>query len=310
MEEGVRGKKKKNFFFLEPKTIIQNITYKSVASIPMASGFKYINKLQNHHVLILGGSTGVGFCVAEAALEYGASVVVSSSNKKKLDVAIRRLQGHIRATGLPPERLSAWTCDLSNPDTIEDDIIQLLEFATKDGKLDHVVLTAGDLVYPKNWRDMSVVEIHAMFMVRQVGSIMLAKHLPNYVNAGITSSFTLTGGTRTWRPTPNSAVIAGCGGSIEALTRGFAIDLRPIRVNCVRLGSVLTESWNLIIPGDKLPDMVELYAKEGITGVIGKPEEVAEAYIYLMKDTFATGSVVDSNGGRLVGDSRDRMEFH
>ena len=34
-----------------------------------------------------------------------------------------------------------------------------------------------------------------------------------------------------------------------------------------------------------------------LLGKVGTPEEVAEAYVYLMRDSNATGSVVSSNGG-------------
>jgi len=40
---------------------------------------KYISKLQRKRVLVVGGTAGIGFCMAEASVEYGAIVVVASS---------------------------------------------------------------------------------------------------------------------------------------------------------------------------------------------------------------------------------------
>jgi NAD(P)-dependent dehydrogenase (short-subunit alcohol dehydrogenase family) len=37
-----------------------------------------------------------------------------------------------------------------------------------------------------------------------------------------------------------------------------------------------------------------------LMGTVGKPEDIAEAYGYLMKDRFASGSFVTSDGGRLL----------
>lgn len=40
--------------------------------------------------------------------------------------------------------------------------------------------------------------------------------------------------------------------------------------------------------------------EETTTGEVGRPEWVAEACAYAMKDRFVTGSVLDTNGGRLL----------
>ena len=269
---------------------------------------KYINKLRGHRILVLGGSTGVGFCVAEAALEHGAHVFVSSSNQTKLDKAVARLQAHAQAIGASSGSVSGKTCDLSQPDTVEENIVKLLEFATEGGKLDHVVFTAGDAINITPLKDATVEGIHKTGMVRHVGAIMVAKQLPKFINISVRSSFTITGGTNTWRPGPDWAIIAGSGGAVEGLSRGFAISLAPVRVNCVQLGAVHTELFDGI-PQERLPAVLESLRREGITGTVGRPDEVAEAYIYCMKDTFATGGVVETNGGRLVGDGKDNLLF-
>jgi hypothetical protein len=33
---------------------------------------------------------------------------------------------------------------------------------------------------------------------------------------------------------------------------------------------------------------------------VGRPEDLAESYLYLMKDQFVSGSIVESNGGALL----------
>ncbi|KAF3066689.1 putative oxidoreductase YkvO [Trichoderma lentiforme] len=264
---------------------------------------KYVNKLQGHRVLVLGGSSGVGFCVAEAALEHGAQVVISSSNQSKLDNAVSRLKEHIKAANLgdADKLLSAKTCDLGNPATIEENVVQLLEFATKDGKLDHVVHTAGDALNTGGLSDVTVEKIHATSQVRNTGAIIIAKYLNKYINQGVKSSFTLTGGTNTWRPLPNWSIIAASGGATEGLSRGLAVDLRPVRCNCVMLGGVETELLDFIPNREAV---LESFRKETITGTVASPSEVAEAYVYLMKDSYATGAIVETTGGRLVGDTK------
>ncbi|KAK4082298.1 uncharacterized protein Triagg1_2110 [Trichoderma aggressivum f. europaeum] len=266
---------------------------------------KYVNKLQGHRVLLLGGSSGVGFCVAEAALEHGAQVVISSSNQSRLDKAVSRLKEHIKAANLgdADKLVSAKTCDLGNPATIEENVVQLLEFATKDGKLDHVVHTAGDALNVGGLADITIEKINAIFQVRNNAAIILAKYLSKYVNQGVKSSYILTGGTITWRPLPNWSVVAAVGGATEALSRGLAVDLRPVRCNCVVLGAVETELLDSV-PADQRKALLDSFRKDSITGTVASPQEVAEAYVYLMKDSYATGAVVETTGGRLVGDSK------
>ena len=81
--------------------------------------------------------------------------------------------------------------------------------------------------------------------------------------------------------------------------RGLAVDMAPIRVNCVSPGAVHTELFN-DIPEDRLQSVLEGMAGGTLVGRVGKPEDVAEAYIYAMKDGFCTGTIIESHGGRLL----------
>lgn len=268
----------------------------------MSSALKYLNKLQNQRVLVVGGSTGMGYAAAEAALEYGANVIVSSSNQGKVDKAVGRLQQHLEDAQLPSRQILGKTCDLADPAGIEENIKALLEFATQDGKLDHVVYTAGDALRIQGL-GVSVEDIHQTSMVRFTAAIILAKHLPKYVTPSLNSSYTLTGGTSTWRPNPGWSVVAGLGGAVGGLARGLAIDLKPIRANCVEPGAVHTELFDMF-PADQLEAILEDMGKGNVVGTVGTPEQVAEAYLYFMKNTFVTGATVVVDGGRLVGDSK------
>lgn len=266
------------------------------------SSLKYTNKLENQRILVLGGTSGIGFGVAEAALEYGANVIISSSNQTKIDKAIARLTQHVQATGLPQRQLIGTTCDLANGTKLEDNIKSLLEFATQDGKLDHVVFTAGDMLR-LNGLDVTVEQISEIAMVRSTAAIILAKHLSKYMKASVNSSFTVTGGTNGWRPGKGWSVVAGVCGGVEALARGLAVDLKPIRVNCANLGAIRTELFDSVF-GDRVEELVKGMKSDTLTNTVGTPEEAAEIYLFFMKNTFVTGTVVAADGGRLVGDSR------
>lgn len=53
---------------------------------------KYTNRLQGKRVIVLGGSSGIGFCAAEASLEFGAHVIIASSSQDIVDNAVEHLK--------------------------------------------------------------------------------------------------------------------------------------------------------------------------------------------------------------------------
>lgn len=69
---------------------------------------------------------------------------------------------------------------------------------------------------------------------------------------------------------------------IQGLARSLAIDLAPVRVNVVYPGAVETPLWDGV-PEEQRQGMFREFEKKILTGSIGKPEEVAEAYLYTMR---------------------------
>ncbi|VUC29750.1 unnamed protein product [Clonostachys rosea] len=266
------------------------------------AGFKYLNKLQGKRILVLGGSSGIGFAVAQAAVEHGAVVYISSSKQARVDNAVTRLQTFAKEVGLPSDKIFSKTCDLSNVDTLESNITELLDFATADGKLNHVVLTAGDALNPPPLKDITLNQLHKSSTVRFYSAIFLAKLLPKYVVSDSSSSLTLSSGSKTKRPDPNWSIITAQGGALEGAVRGFAMDLRPIRVNLIELGIVETEFLEHI-PEQVRGQLLATHAKANLLGKVGTPEDVAEAYLYCLKDSFVTGTTIVTDGGMLVGGS-------
>ncbi|KAL9003612.1 MAG: hypothetical protein Q9188_003533 [Gyalolechia gomerana] len=157
-----------------------------------SSTLKYISILHEKRVLIIGGTSGIGYCVAEAALEYGAHVCIASSQQSKLDKKIAQLQSTYPDKDT---KISGYTCDLSQPQQLESNIESLLKAAAGTFKLDHVVFTAGDAIKVGPISETSVDAIQACGNIRFFGPLVLAKFAPRYLNPGPQSSITFTGGT-------------------------------------------------------------------------------------------------------------------
>ncbi|CAP67688.1 uncharacterized protein PODANS_1_15785 [Podospora anserina S mat+] len=84
------------------------------------------NKLQNKHVLILGGSSGIGYAVADGSLASGAKVTISSSSQTKVDAAVSRLKSDYPSQ---TDTIVGFPADLSNPTKVEDDLDVLFKKA-------------------------------------------------------------------------------------------------------------------------------------------------------------------------------------
>lgn len=300
-----------------------------MAASSTSSGFKYASKLSNQRVLILGGTSGIGFAVAEASLEAGLLVTISSSSSSKLSAALDRLrsspayvpsnlfaapattssssssQPSLASGGIP--RLTGFTCDLSDPSTVEQSLKHLLDQSTLDGrhKFDHVVFTAGDALSLNPISQITPAGFEKAAAVRFTAPLILAKLLAledKYFSHSVFSSITFTGGTNTEKPSPGWSVVAAVGGALEGLVRGLAVDLKPTRVNLVSPGAVQTELFESFKEkGEQsLERVLEGFKKRTLTGTVGRPEDVAEAYLYFMRDRFVTGRVLGTDGGRVL----------
>lgn len=259
----------------------------------MTDQVKYNNKLADKHVLVIGGSAGIGFGVAEAVLENGGRVTLSSSNPSRVQDAVARLQKSYPSAA---KRVEGHAANLGDEATLEDNIKGLFE---KTGKLNHVVFTAGDALATISIHDATMAQIKQAGMVRFFAPILVAKYAAKYLENSNASSITFTTGSVSERPIPGWSVVNGYATGIQGTTRALALDLKPIRVNVVSPGAVDTELW-AGLPADTKEAMFAEYAKKMTTGTVGQVVDVAETYLYAMKDRNLSGSMISTNGGALL----------
>lgn len=233
--------------------------------------------LNGKRVLVIGGSSGIGFSVAKAVLAEQGEVVVASSSAERVGAALERLPG---ATGA--------IVSVTNEPAVA-------EFFTTAGRFDHIAFTAAD------WRQVDhldfagtdLVRAQNLFSVRFWGAVSIVKHGARHVAPR--GSITLTNGMAAHRPQKGLAIAAAMSGAIEHLVAGLAVDLAPVRVNGVCPGAIVTEAW------DDVPPAFRKVQEQRLAGQplprAGDPAEVAEAYIYLMKGTYTTGQVLRVDGG-------------
>ncbi|MDX8440656.1 SDR family oxidoreductase [Mesorhizobium australafricanum] len=240
--------------------------------------------LTGNKIIVVGGSSGIGFGVAAAALESGAEVVIVGRSKDKLKAAENRLAGTGRVRGI--------AADMAN----EADVVRLFEEA---GGFDHLVATAGTPPpnYPIGETDMDFVR--QFVDGKLIGAVMLAKHAVGTLNKGGSMIFT-SGINKDRPPVPGGSVVSAVAGSFTYFARALALELAPTRVNIVSPGWVDTEMWDEIVGAAKSGYFEQMGARIP-AGRIASPADIAPAYLYLMQNAFMTGETIHVDGGqRLV----------
>ena len=256
---------------------------------------KYVGKLEGSLILIFGGTSGIGLGVAEASIEHGATVILSGSNQYKIDQTVSKLSAAY--PHVPSTQVRGHVCDLSDANKLESELSALLRAATNNGsnKLDHIVFTAGDALSPIPLSEITQDSIKNAGTIRFIAPLILAKFIPAYMKSSPDSSFTITSGVIGTKPLPGWTLVAAYGMAQEGLSRGLAVELAPVRVNCVSPGPVKTA----LLGG--IPDEVLEYMRQAtVTKRLGRVEDVSEAYLYAMKDGFVTGDCTSFKWRRTV----------
>lgn len=240
--------------------------------------------LTGKKIIIVGGSSGIGFGVAAAALENGAQVVIAGRSADKLDAAAMRLAGAGRVRGIVADMAS------------EADVSRLFDEA---GAFDHLVATAGTPPPNDPIGETDIDFVRGFLDSKFTGAVMMAKHAVRTLRRG--GSITFTSGINKDRPpVPGGSVVAAVAGSFTYFARALALELAPTRVNIVSPGWVDTEMWDEIV-GEAKTGYFEAMAARLPAGKVATSADIAPAYLYLMQNEFMTGETVHIDGGqRLV----------
>lgn len=235
-------------------------------------------ELKGKRIVLIGGSSGIGFAVAAASVKEGAEVFIGSSQQSKIDEAVKQLGGS--ATGA--------VVDVTDESSVAG-------FFEQAGPLDHLVYTAGDWGNrdPKKITETKLEDFVQALSVRFSGAVLAVKHAAPKLDEN--GSITLTGGLVARRPRKGAPLTTAMAGAVEHLTCGLAVDLAPVRVNAVCPGLVATAVW-----GENAAEQFKPFIETLPLKRMGAPEDIAESYLYLMKCSYVTGDILLVDGGRSL----------
>ena len=239
--------------------------------------------LRDQHVVVVGGSSGMGLAIARAAVAAGARVTIAARDEAKLGRAVAEAGGN--AT---PRRL-----DVTDEGAVS-------AFFESTGPIDHLVVTAHAASVVTGaidtLSDMTIAAARAFMDTKFWGPFTVAKYVQHKLKpSGSIVLFSGAAGVR--KPLPNHTAIGATNGAVEAFARQLAKEIAPKRVNVIAPGLVRTPAYDGLSE-EARNRMYADYAKSALVGRVGRPEDIAQAAIYLMGGTYVTGQVHEIDGGR------------
>jgi 3-oxoacyl-[acyl-carrier protein] reductase len=242
-------------------------------------------KLTGKVALVTGAAQGIGRAIALLLARNGADIVVSDINLEKAEETAKE----IRAIG---PKATAVKVDVSNLSDVERMVEAIIE---KLAKIDILVNNAG-ITRDKLILRMTEEDWDAVLGVNLKGTFNCTKtvirHMAKQRSGKIVNIASVVGEMGNAGQANYSASKAGVIGLTKTIAREYA--QRGINVNAIAPGYIETPMT------DALPEK----AKEELKKLIpmerlGKPEDVAEAVLFLVceESSYITGQVLNVNGG-------------
>jgi len=244
-------------------------------------------------ILVTGGTRGIGRATALKCARNGWSVALNYVSNQS---AAEEAASEVRAAG-------GHAITLQGDVAVEADVISMFGAAeSRLGCLDGVVINAGIVAPSLQLADMDSARLKRMFEVNVYGAYLCARESARRLSkdrGGRGGAIVLISSAASRLGSPFEYVdYAGSKAAIDTLTIGLAKELgqQGVRVNAVRPGLIETD----IHASGGQPDRAQRIGATTPLGRAGRPEEVAEAIVWLLGDgaSYTSGAILDVAGGR------------
>ncbi|ASY33772.1 MULTISPECIES: SDR family NAD(P)-dependent oxidoreductase [unclassified Streptomyces] len=244
-------------------------------------------QLAGKTALVTGGSTGIGFASAKRLAEEGAHVFVTGRREAALDEAV---------AAIGPARATAVVGDVSRA----ADVDRLYAAVRARGRgLDVVFANAGTGAFA-TLEETTGEHLDAIFGTNVRGTVLTVRGALPLLNDG--ASVILNSSVRADDGVPAFGAYAASKAALRSFARTWANELkgRGVRVNAVSPGTIDTPGLDAVAAGDADPAAVRArFAGATPLGRIGRPEEVADAVVFLAsaRSSFVLGANLYVDGG-------------
>lgn len=248
-------------------------------------------------VLITGGSSGIGRATALAFARQGASVVIASRGAERGEAALRELQGLGADAAFFPT-------DVSRADQVETLVRRTVErFGRLDCAFNNAAAVDVGVFKPTAGFSESEFDRHIALNLKSVW-LCMRHQIPQMLRQETGGAIVNTSSINGLGGVPRNAFYAAAKAGVLALSKSAAQEYAPqgIRVNALVAGGFRTPMlegvFEQVSPDD--PAAAEAgYAQMVPLGRIGRPEEAAEAVLWLCSEaaSYVTGHSLIVDGG-------------
>lgn len=235
--------------------------------------------LDGAHVVVVGGSSGIGRAIVEAAVEAGAHVTVGSRSPDRLASVAAEFG----------KAVSTRTLDVTDEATVA-------EFFADLDAIDHLSVCPGSMAVGSVY-DVSTADVHDCLNTKFLGQLFCVRYAGPKLSSN--GSVVLTSGASGFRALAGFGVTGAANVAVAVLGRTLALELAPVRVNVVVPGMIDTPLWQRMPEYERIA-MFETAAGQIPLGRIGRPSDVAAEVLHLFRSDYVTGSVVCVDGGSLL----------
>jgi 3-oxoacyl-[acyl-carrier protein] reductase len=245
--------------------------------------------LPGKRALVTGAAGGIGSAIAAALARHDVHVCLTDTDDKPLERLVQALPH--------PERHAYLSADLSEPEAAKATVQHANEAL---GGLDILVHTAAvllrrdtDKVTAKEWDTQIDTNLRSTFFLSQAAGEVLRRSSEAGRIIVFTSDAWWTGGLN------GATAYAASKGGVVSLTRGFARELAQYRITVNAIAPAMVDTP--MLRAELTQQQLDRYAAQVPLGRMARPEEIADAVVFLASDAAAyiTGATLNISGGFL-----------